>query len=351
MALIDTQPMSRDTLGEQSSMVTPEGPPPRRARLAQVDLLKGWSILGVIFIHMSFASRFGSDAMQAITVLQRLFAWAVVAFLFCAGFLFAKSSAVGQDARSYVPKRARRLLLPWIGFTLIYNFLLLAAYRFHFITSPIPVRFDDTHWHQFIQFITWQGAPQLYFLPYLFLISVLCHLLCGAIRREWALWLGALLLTAVSGWLDSGEPHGGEWVHFPAYAATYLAGVLVAKPAFLLPVRQRRLFFGVIAGCFVALCLARPMLAYLAAPLAALPLQRFVPGAVAPLVSYLGRRSGPIYVWHTPIIMPFLSIVLAKWFFATPWLLIPVFTALTIVLSLAVARAVRVVDRHGILTM
>jgi peptidoglycan/LPS O-acetylase OafA/YrhL len=93
------------------------------------------------------------------------------------------------------------------------------------------------------------------------------------------------------------------------------------------------------------------MLGYLAAPLAALPLQRFVPGMMAPLVSFLGRKSGPIYVWHTPIIMPFLSIVLAKWFFATPWLLIPVFTALTIMLSLAVDRAVRVVDRHGILTM
>jgi hypothetical protein len=49
--------------------------------------------------------------------------------------------------------------------------------------------------------------------------------------------------------------------------------------------------------------------------------------------------------------MPFLSILCAKYFFNSPWLLIPSLTVLTIALSVAIAHLVARVDRFGILVL
>jgi len=320
--------------------------PPHRSRVPQIDLLKGWSILGVIFFHMSFASRFGGNVLAALAGIRFFFAWAAIGFFFCAGFLFATSSGEAEPAGSYALKRAKRLLLPWIGLSLTYKFLLIAGHHFHLVTTAIPVRMGDSRWHELVQFIMWPGGPQLYFLPLLFATSVLFHLLLHRVRQESALWLAALLLIVAFGWLGAGEPHGDRLVIYPAYAATYLIGILAARPAFLIPIQRRRFFFPVIALCFAGLCFSRPTLAYLAVPLAAYPLQRFVTGPPGSLVSYLGRRAEPIYLYHTPIVLPFLSIVLAKCLPGTPWLLIPVLTALAIALSLLIARAISLADGY-----
>jgi fucose 4-O-acetylase-like acetyltransferase len=314
-----------------------------KARLSEVDLLKGWSILGVIFIHMSFASRFSGDVIAAITKLQTLFGWAVVAFFFCAGFLYAKSSHAMQPVATYAAKRARRLLLPWLGFSLLYKALLIAGYHFHLVAAAPP--------HQLWPLLLWPGAPQLYFLPMLFLVSVFFRFLFTVLRQEWPLWLLALLLAAAYAWLGAGAPHGGEIKNLPAYAATYLAGVLTANPPLLARINRRRLFLALIILGFTALCVAQPTLAYLAVPLAAFPLQRLLVGPMASPIDFLGKYSGPIYVWHTPIVMPFLSILLAKTIHAGPWLLIPALATLTVALSVAIGLAGAKVDRIGILTI
>ncbi len=132
--------------------------------------------------------------------------------------------------------------------------------------------------------------------------------------------------------------------------AAYLGGLLLARPAFLDPVRRRLPFLAAVALCFVGLCIARPALCYLAAPAVLFPLQRIVIGPPGSLVRFLGINAGPIYVWHTPIIMPFVSIILAK-YLSSPWLLIPALTALTIAISIAVAQTVRLFDRYGVLVM
>jgi hypothetical protein len=310
-------------------------------------MLKGWAILGVIFFHMSFASRFGGGVMTSVVWLQHLFAWAAVAFFFCAGYLFAKSSGIMESAPGYVSKRAQRLLLPWLGLSLVYKILLAAGYHLHLVTTGIPVRAEGSIWHGFVQFMVWPGAPQLYFLPVLFAISVLCRLLCHAMRKEWMLWGVGISLVTAAGWLDSGEPHGEQIAHYPGYAAIYLIGVLVAKPAFLKPIQRRRLFFSAVALYFGVLCIARPTLIYLAVPLAMFPLQRFISGPLAELVTFLGRHAESIYAWHTPIVMPFLSITLVKCLSGAPWLLIPALTALTVGLSLGIARLVRFAGSTG----
>ena len=317
--------------------------PHDKPRFGEIDLLKGWSILGVIFIHMSFSSRFGPSLIAAITILQAIFAWAVVAFFFCAGFLYAKSRHALEPVTAYAAKRAHRLLLPWLGFTILYKTLLIAGHHFHLVAAAPP--------HGLVPLLLWPGAPQLYFLPMLFLVSVLFRILFTFLRLEWPLLLLTLLLVAVYGWLGAGAPHGGELKNLPAYAATYLAGVLTPTPNFLTPSKHRVFIFLLAAVAFAALCVVRPTLSYLAVPLAAFPLQRFLPGPAAAPIRYLGKQSGPIYVWHTPIVMPFLSILCAKYFFNSPWLLIPSLTVLTIALSVAIAHLVARVDRFGILVL
>jgi fucose 4-O-acetylase-like acetyltransferase len=246
-------------------------------RLAEIDLLKGWSILGVIFIHMSFASRFSAGTMDAITKLQALFAWAVVAFFFCSGFLFAKSSQAMQPIAPYAAKRAHRLLLPWLGFSILYKALLIAGYHAHLVAAAPP--------RQFPALLLWPGAPHLYFLPMLFLVSISFRILLTFLRQEWALALLALLLAAAYTALGAGAPHGGELKNLPAYAATYLAGILFANPPFLAPTKRRVPLYALIAIAFAALCVAQPTLAYLAVPLALLPLQRILVGPFASPIS------------------------------------------------------------------
>ena len=229
------------------------------SRVLEVDLLKGWAILGVIFLHMSFASRFGSNVMAAINGIQHYVAWAVVAFFFCAGFLFARNSGVTEPIRDYLPKRARRLLVPWVAFSLLNKVLLMAGHRMHVVTAPIPIESQASLCRQILQFIMWPGGPQLYFLPALFAISIFFRLICNVARQEWALWLLALLLIAGYVWLNPGAPYGGEIAKYPAFAATYLFGILIARPVFLTPIRRRIFFPTVVAVCFGALCIARPV--------------------------------------------------------------------------------------------
>jgi phosphoglycerate kinase len=170
---------------------------------------------------------------------------------------------------------------------------------------PDKIRMTDSIWRQMVEFLVWPGSPQLYFLPVLFVISVFCHYACH-FRQEWILWLLAFGLTAGYAWLSPGPPHGNEAEKYPAYAATYLAGILVARPVFLAPIPRGRLFLTVTVFCFGALCLLCPTLLYLAVPLVAFRAQSLIAGPVASPLDFLGRHSGAIYVWHTPIIMPVL---------------------------------------------
>lgn len=319
-------------------------------RVSEIDLLKGWSILGVIFIHMSFASRFSVEVITVITKLQSVFGWAVVAFFFCAGYLYAHSSSRLQPVGGYAAKRARRLLLPWLGFSILYKSLLIAGHRFHLIAAAPPIASGEPVLHQIWSLILWPGGPQLYFLPMLFVVSVVFRVVLDFLRREWALAGLALLLAAIYVWLGAGAPHGGEIKNLPAYAASYLAGILTANPPLLMRTKRRRLIYSLIAVCFGALCIAQPTVAYLAVPLAAFPLQRFLTGAVAWPIDFIGKFSGPIYVWHTPIVMPFLSILLARYLTST-WLLIPSLTVLTVTISAGIGRVVARIDPIGILVL
>jgi len=62
----------------------------------------------------------------------------------------------------------------------------------------------------------------------------------------------------------------------------------------------------------------------------------------APL-GWLGRRSGAVYAWHTPIVMPAISTVLAK-LSLSDWPLIVVMSVLTITASLLLDSIARRFD-------
>jgi hypothetical protein len=320
-------------------------------RRFKIDLLKGWAIIGVIIVHMLFVNRFPLNILQDIRVLQHIFASCVLVFFFCSGFLYGSSSKLVSPIFMYGLRRARRLLVPWLLYWLLYKALLIAGHQLSIIPSLQDQPAADKSW--VIWFLFYPSGPQLYFLIYLFLISIAFHALLqlNMFRQEWLLWLIVILLGQLYWLIPEDEPHGEEMRHLPAYITSYIAGFLLTRPTILSSMRlwiRRCLFLsGNIA--YVLLCTQHYPMIHLAVPIVLFYIASFQSEwFFSPLVA-LGRRAGAIFVWHTPILMPGISIVLAKSVLA-PWALIVVMIILTIGASLLVSGCVRRFDKFRLLT-
>ena len=168
-------------------------------------------------------------------------------------------------------------------------------------------------------------------------------------RTEFSRWLLAAILLQSYWLLPLDRPHGEALSQIPFYSAAYLLGMQAAK---LMNDPHRRLkthALGVALLGISWLTIAmfhQPML-HLVAPLLIVSLASRLPDRVQTPLTLLGRHSGAIYAWHTPIVMPLLSLVLAKFSFSG-WPLILSLTLATLAISIAWDSTVRRFDRHGI---
>jgi peptidoglycan/LPS O-acetylase OafA/YrhL len=274
-------------------------------RIAALDVMRGLAILGILVIHSTFARRFNEGTMTVVLVLARLFDWAVLAFFFISGFLHDQGASAGV----LLKKRLVSLLAPFLLYNAFYNlcFAGFEACGFHTGNFQVNGRLLATGLFQ-------SPAFQLYFLPYLFVVTMVVWALNKLSRRHRGrVNIGMLLLVLVF-YVTTGFPrvsHGPDYAKLPLYLGAYLIG-LVGRPLFEKPCRvpgMVRVTLGVVLCLLVLLritwvsLLVPPLLFYAVAATRLLHESR--------LLASLGKLSGSIYVWHTPVMMPFFTLLLA----------------------------------------
>jgi len=321
----------------------------RPTRFAFIDAIKGLAILGVLFIHMGFASRFDAATLGKVQLLQSLFAWCVLAFFFASGFLHRSSGHLGEDLKPFIAKRAWRLLVPCAAFSWSYKVLLFAAHRAGFMSSgTLPSLATPA---DVLTTILTPAAPQFYFLVHLFVIAVAVQFVMRipALGSRAAQWLLAAAILQSYWLLPLDKPHGEALTHLPLYTAAYLLGLQTARldrESDLLSL-ARDPFFLLFAASVAAISFSRPQILHLCVPLLLFASTRIMPAVADSPLHFLGRHSGAIYAWHTPIVMPALSTLLTRLPF-TGWPLILAMCAATLALTLLLDSLLRRFDKAGI---
>jgi fucose 4-O-acetylase-like acetyltransferase len=300
-----------------------------------IDVIKGIGIVGVLFLHASFAKRFSDESLRAIDVVQYYLQWCVVGFFFTAGLLTRAVQTFG-DWRRFLRKRAQRLLIPCVAFSLTYNLLLVALTATgRFELTSIPSTSED-----WLRLLLTPAEPQLYFLVYLFVISAALELLLLNCRGGLAcdLFLLTAVLAAELIRPVVGTITGPDYGLIAIYSAAYLCGALMRRHAGVWPY----LIPALTASAFVGLTLVTsnsniawagfPLVLYHGLKVASL-------ASLDQTVGWLGRRSAEIYVWHAPVFNRFISIVVCA-LLGGGYLAVAITLVATIAVSVLLAQIV-----------
>jgi peptidoglycan/LPS O-acetylase OafA/YrhL len=275
--------------------------------VAAVDIMRGVAICGVLVIHSSFVGRFDSETLAVQAALMRLFDWAVAAFFFSSGLMHDSAAAFGTVFR----RRLLSLLVPFFFYNLVYNLCFAGISATGLaghsglglnVGSLATIFFESP-------------AFQLYYLPYLFLVSVGVSGLNGIGGcKQRGMYL-SLLALALAFYVVRGYPvksHGPAMENLPLYLASFLIGVL-NRPILLEPLSRPWLLASALAVTLALLSFSW----FHALDLLVPPLLVAVAGAVrgireSRLLPLIGGMSGSIYVWHTPVMLPLITRTLAR---------------------------------------
>lgn len=147
-------------------------PPAATGRNAYIDALRGWSIFGVVCVH--FAGSFVTTDTNAWSpsfylglVLNQFFSFAVPLFVFLSGFL-AGSSTRTVTLGTYYAGRFRRIVLPYLAAS-IASFFLLNHYAEWLALPDMNARWSWLAAHVFYYGV----EPTLYFIPLIIYLYVL----------------------------------------------------------------------------------------------------------------------------------------------------------------------------------
>ena len=270
----------------------------RRTPYGGLDLLRHLFILAVIFQHMLSPTRYSIELNAFIATTSTYIDGAVAGFFLISGF-FSKKLALTRwsEVTSLGIRFANRLLVPYLLFSVIYGVLLVSLGKMTLVDA-----IERT--------VTFAGVgPQLYFLPYLFLISVSVAVYEAITSRTSNFQFLALAgACAVIGTWSFLVPikisTGPEPLLLPFYAAAYLLGVVTA--------RSRNPIFPGLLGISAAAVLVFAEPASRAFD-SALVVLLFSASLFASRMKLLQRRfpgSGGVYLLHAPIVNHALSTVL-----------------------------------------
>jgi len=278
-------------------------------------MVRGVAIFGVLILHSGFTGRFSTQTLALQALLARLFDWAVLAFFFSSGFLYTRSPAFIMT----VKRRFISLLVPFFFYNAFYNLCFAGAEAVNWVhlesSESIAMRLASG--------LFWSPAFQLYFLPYLFIVSVGVCVLDRLIwsRHEWV--YGVLLVFALAFYVWHGYPkvsHGPELDKLPLYLAAFLLGVMGR------PILERRsanpIMVSATLGVLLCIlvCSRIPFVSLAVPPCLAVMAGAIPKMATSKLVLSMGVMSGSIYVWHTPLVLPAFTRLLAH--FGVPSLLV-----------------------------
>jgi hypothetical protein len=299
----------------------------KQSRLSEIDALKGLAIVGVVVAHISFEGRLSLDSLEAVSWLKYLLGWCVIAFFFASGLLYRGTPVSRQGLFAYAKKKFIRLIVPCITFSITYRLILVGIYMTGYFSweSPLPSTIAEG-----IDFIFSPIGPQFYFLYYLFIVTTVVATIEYLLSKEILLIASMIFLPLLYMFIlvpESG--FGPEYELLPIYCYSYLAGGALSiqnrsekiRRMFmvLVPVLATIYLSNNYIACYILIVFLLYTLFY------SLPL----------LTTYLnktglGYYSSGIYVWHAPIVLPFVSIVCVKVIGGGPAVILPmiVFTIL-----------------------
>lgn len=321
------------------------------SRLDHLDAMRGLLVLFVVGIHALGYS--GLPAGPARSIIDFVVSTiAVQGFYFVDGLLFARriDRIGGPGASRYLGDSARRLLWPWLLFSVAYAVARAAAERYG-VVEPTALSQAGLSPGTLLESIWWShAAPHLYFLPSLFLIR------CGtvAIWRAFRARAETLVIAGI------GMLFAFRTVIEPAYLA------LVPHEGLdpLLHAFGGLGFFVLGAGMWRMMgARGRVSPAWIVGPLVAAGLGFFAPRSVqniavqlgyllpvyslfalywtgGAMMTLVGRQTMGIYLLHMPVIMKLWAVILGRLFdptgLLTYFLLVATSFAAALALSLAI---------------
>ncbi|MGD0252959.1 MAG: acyltransferase [Verrucomicrobiota bacterium] len=275
-------------------------------RIAELDILRGVAIFGVLVLHSSFEGRFTQETLAVQAIMARLFDWAVLAFFFSSGFLYDNSVPFTMA----VKKRSVSLLVPFLLYNAFYNL---------FVAGMGTLGWVHNNAFEMNSKILATGlfhspAFQLYFLPYLFVISIGVCGLDKLTQRYHRSGYVVVLLLVLTFYLVRGYPevsHGSAFDKLPLYLAAFLIGV-IGGPFLKEPVARPWMIAAVLVVVLGVLVLSRlPVVSLAVPPLLVGVVRAISKMANSKLLLSMGVMSGSIYVWHTPVLLPAITRLLA----------------------------------------
>lgn len=279
-----------------------------QTRIVELDSLKGLAIIGVVIAHSAFRARLGENVISLVEQLQLIFGWCVIAFFFSSGYLAKPIENTSASIIQFVKHRAKRLLVPSIVFSITYKLIFLFLSQTGYFSWEI--QFPGSP-YEMVLFIFQPVGPQFYFLNYLFCISIGVTLLLSWTTIGFLQIFGAFLFTGSYFLFDAPiSGYGPDMALLPIYTAAYMIGLLISR--YPLSRKCSAYYFIWIAVVLVLSAFEKSFVfVYLLVPPTIMFLFKKWENLNRAMRSLrLGEYSSGIYVWHAPLLMPFLSIVM-----------------------------------------
>jgi len=168
----------------------------------ELDISRGIAIIGVVIIHTSslYLSRFYIESLWIINHMAR---FSIPLFIMISGFLH-KDVSNGNEGTfklqiNYILKRARRIMLPYLLFSIVYMIIRVVIENTPHIRSFVPLHFNSPiSIFQAIFLVKGNPAGHLYFLPLLFFVFLTFTLLTIIFQRKNLILSICILVSCLS---------------------------------------------------------------------------------------------------------------------------------------------------------
>ena len=266
-----------------------------KERISFIDRTRGLAILGVVILHSDFLS----DSSEMIDFLQEFFSSSVLLFFAVSGYLSS------GKPKADVHKKSIYLTKKYLIFLTLYASFFLILFKTNCVSNLESII-----------------APQIYFLIYLAFIQVATEYVVYNGKFTHEIICCALLLFIILKPVD--VLHGSGVNQFILYILSY--GVMKN-------IRSSRLKL-ILGFVFMFVIILR-------SPLTLLFLVSILLIHTFPIkfIEYIGVKSGAIFIWHTPLLMPIYARIVGHNNLSNPFYY-TVLIGLTIGSSLVIAKII-----------